>query len=82
MTGSCRACVHFCNNPAYLESIFAGFSALGSAWGSTRAEDGLCLRHDRYLSADAGCGDFTPREPDRFEKKHPTSFRNVNRALD
>lgn len=60
MAGSCRACAHFCNNPAYLESIFAGYSAMSSAWGSTRAEDGLCLRHDRYLSADAACGDFTP----------------------
>lgn len=63
--GSCRACVHFCNNPAYLEAIFAGYSALSSAWGSTRAEDGLCLRHDRYLSANAGCADFTPAERER-----------------
>jgi len=35
-------------------------SAMSSAWGSTRAEDGLCLKHDRYLSADSGCADFTP----------------------
>lgn len=60
MTRSCRACVHFRNDPAYLEAIFSGYSTLSSAWGSTRAEDGLCLRHDRYLSADAGCCDFAP----------------------
>jgi hypothetical protein len=35
-------------------------SAMSSAWGSTRAEDGLCLKHDRYLSADSSCVDFTP----------------------
>jgi hypothetical protein len=60
MTGRCRACAHFRNSPAFLESIFPGMSAMSSAWGSTRAEDGLCLKHDRYLSADAGCRDFTP----------------------
>jgi hypothetical protein len=59
MTGRCRACAHFRNSPAFLESVFPGMSALSSAWGSTRAEDGLCLKHDRYLSADAGCADFT-----------------------
>jgi hypothetical protein len=62
MSGNCRGCAHFCNDPAYLEAIFPGMSALSSAWGSTRAEDGLCRRHDRYLSADAGCSDFTPAE--------------------
>ncbi len=62
MTGSCRACVHFRNDPAYLETVFAGYSAMSSAWGCTRAEDGICLRHDRYLSADAGCADFTRAE--------------------
>jgi hypothetical protein len=58
--GRCRACAHFRNSPAFLESLFPGMSALSSAWGSTRAEDGLCLKHDRYLSADSGCNDFTP----------------------
>jgi len=60
MTGRCRDCAYFRNSPACLESIFPGTSAMSSAWGSTRAEDGLCLRHDRYLSAEAGCADFTP----------------------
>jgi hypothetical protein len=60
ITGRCRACAYFRNDPAYLETVFAGMSAMSSAWGSTRAEDGICLKHDRYLSADAGCADFTP----------------------
>lgn len=57
-TGKCRACAYFRNSPAFLESLFPGMSAMSSAWGSTRAEDGLCLKHDRYLSADSGCADF------------------------
>jgi hypothetical protein len=59
-TGRCRACAHFRNSPAFLESVFPGMTAMSSAWGSTRAEDGICLKHDRYLSADFGCAAFTP----------------------
>ena len=57
----CRNCRHFRNDAAFVESAFAGLSALGSAWGSTCSDDGLCLRHDRHLSADSYCPDFTPR---------------------
>jgi hypothetical protein len=57
---TCRACVHFRNDPAYLESVFQGMNVMSSAWASVVAEDGICLRHDRYLSAEACCPDFTP----------------------
>ena len=60
MKGTCRACVHFRNDPAYLESVFQGMNVMSSAWASVVAEDGICLRHDRYLSADATCPDFKP----------------------
>ena len=56
----CQFCVWFRNEPAFLEEIFTGLSSLGSAYASVRAEDGLCLRHDRYLSAHASCADFSP----------------------
>ena len=59
MTPSCRACIHFRNDPAYLESVFQGLNVMSSAWASVVAEDGLCLRHDRYISAEAHCPDFT-----------------------
>ena len=59
---SCRTCAHFRNDPAYLEAAFAGLASLSSAYGSVRGEDGLCLRHDRYLGAQSWCGDFTARE--------------------
>ncbi|MSP93989.1 MAG: hypothetical protein EXR00_01860 [Alphaproteobacteria bacterium] len=54
----CRNCRHFRNDPAYLEAAIKGLSAMSSAWGSVRADDGLCLHHDRYLSAEASCRDF------------------------
>jgi len=55
----CRFCVWFRNEPAFLEAAFAGLASLGSAYGSVRGDDGLCLRHDRYLSAHASCADFS-----------------------
>jgi hypothetical protein len=58
---ACGDCTHFRNDPEFLEASFKGLSAMGSAWGSVRAEDGLCGRHDRYLSAHAFCADFAPR---------------------
>ena len=56
----CGACGYFRNDPAYLEAAIPGLSSLSSATASVRGEDGLCLRHDRYLGARAVCADFTP----------------------
>ena len=56
----CRACNHFRNDAKYLETAFKGLTSLSSGYGSARADDGLCLRHDRYLSARSSCSDFTP----------------------
>ena len=61
--GTCRACRHFRNDPAFLEASFNGLSALSSAWGSTRADDGICVLHGRYLSAEASCEDFAQLDP-------------------
>jgi hypothetical protein len=60
--GRCGACAHFRNDAAYLESAIPGYSSLSSASASVRADDGLCLRRDRYLSARAGCADFSARD--------------------
>jgi hypothetical protein len=54
----CGACRHFRNDADYLETAFAGLSSLSSAYGSVRADDGICLRHQRYLSARSSCSDF------------------------
>jgi hypothetical protein len=59
---ACRACAHFRNDPGWLEAAITGLATLGSAWGSVRAEDGICLKHDRCMSADGACADFSPRD--------------------
>jgi hypothetical protein len=59
----CRTCRHFRNDAKFLETAFPGLAAMSSAFGSTRADDGICLRHDRYLSARSSCADFAERTP-------------------
>ena len=55
----CRACRHFRNDAKFLETAFPGLTAMSSGYGSTRADDGICLLHDRYLGAHATCADFS-----------------------
>ena len=55
---ACAACAHFRNDPRYLEAQVPGWTALGSADGSTRAEDGLCKRHGVFVSPGRWCPDF------------------------
>jgi hypothetical protein len=54
----CGSCRYFRNDPAYLEAATPGLSSLSSAFASARADDGLCLARDRYLSARASCARF------------------------
>ena len=58
LDGRCGRCVHFRNDRAYLEAAMPGLSSLSSGDASVRADDGVCERHDRYLSARASCADF------------------------
>jgi hypothetical protein len=55
---NCGACRHFRNEPAYLEAAIPGLSSLSSGAASVRADDGLCLIRERYLSAHASCERF------------------------
>jgi hypothetical protein len=57
---SCCSCAHFRNDAKYLEAEFPGWTALGSAYGSTRAEDGICGLHGIYLSATQCCSQHKP----------------------
>jgi len=59
--GECRSCRHFRNDAKFIEAAFGGLTSLSSAYGSVRSDDGICLRHDRYLGARSSCGDFSPR---------------------
>jgi len=57
----CAACRHFDSDPARLERRLPGLSALSSAYGSTRGQDGTCLRHDRLVPRTALCNQFAVR---------------------
>jgi hypothetical protein len=57
---ACGRCRSFRNDPAFLEATIPGLKSFSSAHAAVRADDGLCLRHDRYLSAHASCADFEP----------------------
>jgi len=59
----CLHCRHFRNAPDYLEGVFNGLASLSSGYASVRKDDGVCLEHDLYLSAMAGCERFTARHP-------------------
>lgn len=56
----CGNCGYFRNDRAYLEAAMPGLTSMSSGDASVRADDGICLRHDRYLSAWASCADFIP----------------------
>jgi hypothetical protein len=58
----CLNCRHFRNNPRYLETVFKGLNVLSSAYASVRKDDGICVLHDLYLSADACCDSYQSAE--------------------
>ncbi len=55
---ACLGCGHFRNRPADIEAAMPGLTSLGSAYNSARGDDGLCLKHGRYIDARAWCADF------------------------
>jgi len=57
----CGRCVFFENSPAAIEAAFPGLSAMSSGFASVRSQDGLCRKHDRYLSFRDVCRDFQAR---------------------
>jgi hypothetical protein len=59
MSKECRDCRHFRNDAAFLEDLFKGLTALSSADASSRADDGVCLLHQRFLSARSSCAHFS-----------------------
>ncbi|BCK87419.1 hypothetical protein MIZ01_1197 [Sideroxyarcus emersonii] len=54
----CFNCVHFRNSPEYLESVYRGLQTMSSGHASVRKDDGICVLHDLYLSADARCEQY------------------------
>ena len=60
---ACRFCDGFVNEPDLLEEAIPGLTSFSSAYGSTRSDDGLCRRHDRYVRASFSCSDYVPYAP-------------------
>ena len=56
--GRCGACARFLDDPRAFESALPGFAALSSAYGSVRAETGLCLLHDDLRLPTQGCAQW------------------------
>jgi len=52
---SCATCAHFRCDPQQLENAIPGLRSFGSGFAAVRADDGLCVLRDRYLSATAHC---------------------------
>jgi hypothetical protein len=69
----CGKCVHFRNDPAILEAAYPGLTAMGSGFSSVRAQDGLCSRHDLYLSFWDSCPGFSPVAG----RLHPSASRKT-----
>jgi hypothetical protein len=55
----CAACRFFTGAPAALERTIPGVNILSSAYGSVRADTGLCERHGVFTTArSAACPQF------------------------
>jgi hypothetical protein len=60
-TGLCRDCRSFEGRPLAVEAGLPMIASLSSAHGSSRADDGLCMLHDRFVRARAHCDAFDAR---------------------
>ena len=59
---TCASCRFFDADPARLEQAIPGLTSMGSAYAAVRSDDGLCLRHDRYLGSRSHCPEHMPGE--------------------
>jgi hypothetical protein len=53
-------CRHFENAPHRMERALPGLATLSSGAASVRDADGICLLHERYLSARSSCAQHAP----------------------
>ena len=58
---SCQQCAHFQNDPAVIEDVYRGLTAMSSGFASVRDRDGFCEYHQLYLSARDKCPNLAPR---------------------
>jgi hypothetical protein len=60
-TRTCGGCGHFVDDPARIEALIPGLTAMGSARASVRGDDGICGVHDRIVTARDWCDRFCAR---------------------
>ena len=56
----CGHCDSFRGDAKDLELLLPGLAALSSGHASVRSDDGICVRHDRFVAAKSSCADFSP----------------------
>ena len=69
MKPCCRNCRHFLDDKELLECELAGITILGSAYGDTMGDQGLCAVHRVLTCPDLSCERF---EPDGRAASAPT----------
>jgi hypothetical protein len=65
MKNACGGCDHFVSAPGDLEREVAGLKILSSAYGSVRADTGLCRVHDSFCTPDHTCPQWRSDPPTR-----------------
>jgi hypothetical protein len=55
----CGNCVSFRGDPRDLEALLSGLTSLSSGYASVRSDDGICVRHERFVGARSCCADFS-----------------------
>lgn len=61
MSARCATCRYFENDPLKMEEAIVGLKVMSSGHASVRAQDGLCAKLDRYLSAQYSCDQYQAR---------------------
>ncbi|MHA4809527.1 hypothetical protein ACX0G9_15545 [Flavitalea flava] len=56
----CQNCAYFQNDPAFIEKVYPGLTAMSSGFASVRDQDGFCNYNELYLSARDSCPGFAP----------------------
>ncbi len=56
----CARCASFRDDPQTIIDALPGLQALSSVHGAVRAQDGICLLHQRLVSRVAACPGFEP----------------------
>jgi len=54
----CQECDYFQNDPAFIEEVYRGLTAMSSGFASVRDKDGFCNHNQLYLSARDSCPSF------------------------